>query len=123
MHPSETQNERALEAEKVSKCYPRGGDRHWALREVSLGLERGASLGLVGANGAGKSTLLRVLSGATPPSSGRYRTRGRVASLLELGAGFHPDFNARENVLMNGVLLGASRRAVRAATDAVLAFA
>jgi len=96
---------------------------HWALRDVDLALPRGASLGLCGANGAGKSTLLKVLAGTTAPNAGAYRTSGRVAGLLELGAGFHPDFSGRENVLLNGVLLGHSRRAVEARMDAILDFA
>lgn len=96
---------------------------HWALSGVDLELPRGASLGLCGANGAGKSTLLKVLAGTTAPSAGAYRTSGRVAGLLELGAGFHPDFSGRENVLLNGVLLGHSRRAVAARLDEIFEFA
>ncbi len=96
---------------------------HWALRDVSFNLERGASLGLIGANGAGKSTLLRLLAGASAPSAGRLRTRGRVASLLELGTGFHPDFSGRENARLCGVLLGASRRELDERLDAILDFA
>lgn len=96
---------------------------HWALRGVDLQLPRGASLGICGANGAGKSTLLKVLAGTTAPSAGAYRTSGRVAGLLELGAGFHPDFSGRENVLLNGVLLGHSRRAVAARMGEILEFA
>lgn len=97
--------------------------RHQALRHVTFRLPRGGALGVVGPNGAGKSTLLRVLAGISAPSSGRYRTQGRMAALLELGCGFHPDFSGRENVLMNGVLLGASRREVRARTAEILEFA
>ncbi len=95
----------------------------WALSGVDLALPRGAAYGVVGANGAGKSTLLKVLSGTTAPSAGAYRTAGRVAGLLELGAGFHPDFTARENVLLNGVLLGHPRRVVASRLDAILDFA
>lgn len=96
---------------------------HWALQGVDLELPRGASLGLCGANGAGKSTLLKVLAGTTAPSAGAYRTSGRVAGLLELGAGFHPDFSGRENVLLNGVLLGHSRRRVASRLDEIFEFA
>jgi len=96
---------------------------HWALSGVDLELPRGSSLGLCGANGAGKSTLLKVLAGTTSPSAGAYRTSGRVAGLLELGAGFHPDFSGRENVLLNGILLGHSRREVTARIGEILEFA
>lgn len=101
----------------------RGHRLHWALRDVSFGLRAGAALGLCGANGAGKSTLLRLLAGATPPSEGRLCVHGRVASLIELGAGFHLDFTGRENVLQSGVLSGASRREVQRRMDAILDFA
>jgi ABC-type polysaccharide/polyol phosphate transport system ATPase subunit len=101
----------------------RGHDLHWALRDLDFSLRRGAALGLVGSNGAGKSTLLKVLSGTTVPSTGRYRIRGRVASLLELGTGFHQDFSGRENVMMHGVLCGHSRREVDRRLDEILDFA
>jgi len=94
-----------------------------ALSGISFELKRGACLALVGDNGAGKSTLLKVLSGNTPPTQGRFRTSGRVAALLELGSGFHPDYTGRENVLMNGVLLGASRREVKARMGEIFEFA
>jgi ABC-type polysaccharide/polyol phosphate transport system ATPase subunit len=95
----------------------------WALRDVSLSLERGESLGLVGRNGAGKTTTLRLLAGITRPTQGHVRTRGRVASLLNVGAGFHPELTGRENVLLNGVILGLSREEVRASYDAIVDFA
>jgi ABC-type polysaccharide/polyol phosphate transport system ATPase subunit len=128
----------ALEAQGLGKSYVRPSsplmrlgaglglvraEERWAVRDIDFQLERGAALGVIGPNGAGKSSLLRVLSGATAPSAGRYRTSGRVASLLELGAGFHPDFSGRENVLMNGVLLGRSRHEMRSRMDAILDFA
>ena len=94
-----------------------------ALDGVSFKLERGGALGLVGANGAGKSTLLKVLAGATSPSSGRYRVNGRAASLLELGAGFHPGFSARDNAFQNAVVLGLSAREARRRVEAALEFA
>ncbi|MBI3819639.1 MAG: ATP-binding cassette domain-containing protein [Planctomycetes bacterium] len=83
---------------------------HRALANVSFRVERGHALGVVGPNGAGKSTLLKILSGTTDPSTGRFRLAGHVASLLELGAGFHPEFSGRENIYLNGTLLGLSRR-------------
>ncbi|MDP6518331.1 MAG: ABC transporter ATP-binding protein, partial [Planctomycetota bacterium] len=88
----------------------RRSSRRWALRHAGFTLKRGEALGLVGVNGAGKSTLLKMLAGAATPDEGRYRVNGTVTSLLELGTGFHPDFTGRENVLLNGVLLGRSVR-------------
>jgi ABC-type polysaccharide/polyol phosphate transport system ATPase subunit len=94
-----------------------------ALRDVSLTVEPGGAVGLVGRNGSGKTTLLRVISGIIKPSSGRVETGGRVASLLELGAGFHPDFSGRENVYLNGSIHGLSRARVREVMDEIVAFA
>jgi lipopolysaccharide transport system ATP-binding protein len=94
-----------------------------ALRDVSLTVEPGGAVGLVGRNGSGKTTLLRVISGIIKPSSGRVETGGRVASLLELGAGFHPDFSGRENVYLNGSIHGWSRARVREVMDEIVAFA
>ena len=101
----------------------RGHHEFWALRGVDLALKPGTSLGLCGANGAGKSTLLKVLSGTTAPSEGRYRIRGRAASLLELGAGFHQDFTGRANILLNGVMMGFSRRELLKKTPEIIEFA
>ncbi|MDQ6675222.1 MAG: ABC transporter ATP-binding protein [Chloroflexota bacterium] len=94
----------------------------WAVKDLSLSLQRGASLGLVGRNGAGKTTTLRLLAGITRPTRGQVKTRGRVASLLNIGAGFHPELNGRENVLLNGVILGLTRAEVRARYDAIVDF-
>jgi ABC-type polysaccharide/polyol phosphate transport system ATPase subunit len=95
----------------------------WALQDLSLGLERGESLGLVGRNGAGKTTTLRLLAGISRPTRGRLHTRGRVASLLNVGAGFHPELTGRENVLLNGVILGLARSEVRNRYAAIVDFA
>jgi len=95
----------------------------WALRGIDLALKPGSSLGLCGANGAGKSTLLKVLSGTTAPTEGRYRIQGRAASLLELGAGFHLDFTGRANILLNGVMMGFSRRELERKTPEIIEFA
>ena len=93
-----------------------------ALREVSFEVREGEVLGLLGGNGAGKSTLLKVLGQITAPTRGRVRLRGRVASLLEVGTGFHQDLTGRHNVFMNGHILGMTRREVRDRFDEILAF-
>jgi lipopolysaccharide transport system ATP-binding protein len=95
----------------------------WALKDVSFTLEEGAVLGVVGRNGAGKSTLLKILSQITEPTSGEIEIRGRVASLLEVGTGFHPELTGRENVFLNGAVLGMSRREIKAKFDEIVAFA
>jgi ABC-type polysaccharide/polyol phosphate transport system ATPase subunit len=95
----------------------------WALRDLTLCLRRGESLGLVGRNGAGKTTTLRLIAGITRPSEGHVSTSGRIASLLNVGAGFHPELTGRENVLLNGVILGLSRKEARARYDAIVDFA
>jgi ABC-type polysaccharide/polyol phosphate transport system ATPase subunit len=95
----------------------------WALRDLTFSLSRGDSLGLVGRNGAGKTTTLRLLAGITRPTHGRVTIRGRVASLLNAGAGFHPELTGRENVLLNGFILGLSPPEVRARYAAIVDFA
>ncbi|MFT7670221.1 MAG: ABC-type polysaccharide/polyol phosphate transport system ATPase subunit [Planctomycetota bacterium] len=109
--------------EVLSGGHYHGHELNWALRDVNLKLTRGGAFGLVGANGAGKSTLLKVLAGTTAASAGRYRVSGRVASLLELGTGFHLEFTGRENVIMHGVLNGFSRREAQNRLDGILEFA
>jgi ABC-type polysaccharide/polyol phosphate transport system ATPase subunit len=94
-----------------------------ALRDVSLSIEPGGAVGLVGRNGSGKTTLLRLISGIIKPTEGRVEAGGRVASLLELGAGFHPDFTGRENVYLNGSIHGLSRARVREVMDEIVSFA
>ncbi len=95
----------------------------WALRNVSFAVERGETLGLIGPNGCGKSTLLQLVCGILQPTSGRVVTRGRVAALLELGAGFNPDFTGRENIFLNGEILGLSRGEIEKALPSIEAFA
>src|SRR5207253_3271765 len=93
------------------------------LHDVSLRLEAGESVGLIGHNGAGKTTVLRLLAGITRPTRGHVRTRGRLASLINLGAGFHPELTGRENIFLNGVILGLSRREVKTRFDEIVEFA
>lgn len=94
----------------------------WALNDVSFTVEPGLSLGIVGKNGAGKSTLLKILSKITPPTTGKIVTRGRIASLLEVGTGFHAELTGRENVFFNGSLLGMKRKEIEARFDAIIDF-
>jgi len=95
----------------------------WALRDISFKLERGEILGLVGPNGCGKSTLLQIVCGILPPTSGRVVTQGRIAALLELGAGFNPEFTGRENVFLNGEIMGLSRGEIDRVFSSIESFA
>ena len=98
------------------------GEEFWALRDISFKVGRGESLGLVGHNGAGKSTALKLMTRILEPSHGRVSMNGRVAALLELGSGFHPELSGRENVFLNGSLLGFSRREMRAKLPEIIEF-
>ena len=95
----------------------------WALRDVSFEVKEGEALGVIGRNGAGKSTLLKILSRITEPTSGRARMHGRMASLLEVGTGFHPELTGRENIYLNGTILGMKRAEIDRNFDAIVAFA
>jgi lipopolysaccharide transport system ATP-binding protein len=95
----------------------------WSLQDVSLDVNQGDSLGIIGSNGSGKSTLLKLISGILVPTDGDIFARGRIASLLELGAGFHPDLTGRENIFLNGSILGLSRRRMNECLDQIIDFA
>jgi len=95
----------------------------WALKNISLNINQGEIVGIIGKNGAGKSTLLKILSRITEPSGGRVVLRGRVASLLEVGTGFHPELSGRENIFLNGAILGMTRNEIRKKFDEIVAFA
>lgn len=97
-------------------------DKLWAVKDVSLRVRRGEFLALIGNNGSGKSTLLKILSRVIPPSGGQVRVRGRVASLLEVGTGFHPELTGRENIFLNGAMLGCPEREIRHRFDAIVDF-
>jgi ABC-type polysaccharide/polyol phosphate transport system ATPase subunit len=112
--------------DRLRELLPRARRRHtdfWALRDIGFEVEKGETLGLVGPNGCGKSTLLQIVCGILQPTSGRVVTRGRIAALLELGAGFNPEFTGRENVYLNGEIMGLSRGEIDKAMPSIESFA
>jgi len=112
--------------DRLRELVPGASPRHtdfWALRDISFQVDKGETLGVVGPNGCGKSTLLQVVSGILQPTTGRVLTRGRIAALLELGAGFNPEFSGRENVYLNGEIMGLSRGEIEKAMPSIEAFA
>ncbi len=98
------------------------GEQFWALDDVTFDVQEGEVLGLIGRNGAGKSTLLKILSQVTAPTSGQIRMRGRIGSLLEVGTGFHPELTGRENIFLNGAILGMTKVEIRRQFDEIVAF-
>lgn len=129
---------RVRELSKLYKVYPDSWSRvlewlslgrlqrhqeKWALKDITFEVPKGSALGVVGANGAGKSTLLKILTGITPPSEGGYEIEGRIGSLLELGAGFHPEFTGRDNVFMNAAIMGIPKAEVKTRFEELAEFA
>ncbi len=108
-----------LKALLTGRTYHRS---HWALAEVSFELHRGQCMGLIGDNGAGKSTLLKLVAGTLQPTTGRIERRGRVTAILELGAGFHPEFSGRDNLYFAGALIGIGERAMKALEASIIEF-
>ncbi len=96
---------------------------HWAVRDVNIALQRGEALGIIGPNGAGKTTILKLLSRVTYPTHGKINMRGRFSALIELGAGFHPDLTGRENVFLNGIILGMKKAEIQRRFDEIVEFA
>lgn len=106
-----------------SKVFQSDTEEFWALKDINFTVNEGESIGIIGKNGAGKSTLLKILSRITPPTKGKITLRGRVASLLEVGTGFHPELTGRENVFFNGSILGMKRKEIQMKFDEIVAFA
>lgn len=107
----------------VTNSNKKGGDYIWALKGISLEIRQGDVFGIIGKNGAGKSTLLKILSRVTKPTTGSIRYRGRIASLLEVGTGFHPEMTGRENIYMNGSIMGMTRNDISLKLDEIVDFA
>lgn len=108
--------------EKNDRTKKAESDFVWVLQNINFQLEQGETLGIIGRNGAGKSTLLKILSRVTKPTSGNIKVRGRIASLLEVGTGFHPELSGRENIFLNGAILGMRKKEIQAKLDEIIDF-
>ena len=108
--------------ERIFRGRPKNIEDFWAVRDVSIDIPQGSTYGLIGHNGSGKSTLLKMIAGIYRPTSGTITTHGRVAALIEIGAGFHPEMTGRENIKLNGTILGLSSREIEAATEEIIDF-
>ncbi|MEX0812531.1 MAG: ABC transporter ATP-binding protein [Chitinophagales bacterium] len=124
-------NDFAIKVENVSKVFSvsntedaemGNGQELWALKNLSFEIKKGESVGIIGPNGSGKSTLLKILANVTYPSTGQVRINGRLASILDIGAGFHPELSGRENIYLNGQILGFSKREIRQKFDQIVEF-
>ncbi len=98
-------------------------DEFWALKDINIEIEKGETVGIIGKNGSGKTTILKLLSGITEPSKGSIEIKGRVTELLELGAGFHPELTGRENIYLNGAILGLSKKEIDQKMSSIISFA
>ncbi len=129
---TEVKEDVVIRVENLSKVYPlrhpvedefgNSTQEHWALKDVSFEIKRGESVGIIGPNGSGKSTLLKILAGVTKPTSGSVQIKGRVASILDIGAGFHPELCGRENVFLNGQIHGFAKKEIEAKLDEIIKF-
>lgn len=125
-------NDIAIKVENLSKVFslrqPRKDDNgnlsheYWTLKDLSFEIKKGESIGIIGPNGSGKSTLLKILAGVSKPTSGTVKIRGKVASILDIGAGFHPELSGRENVFLNGQIHGFSKKEIEAKFNEIVTF-